>query len=144
MQFKLLTDIGLHPGNDAFSFYYRGLYIFSKTNFPIKDFKETGEITVDPIFSTVSTIISPPIQEAKIPLLTDFQLVENHEASTSYQIPRLSYTERGIRVANQPFLTRSYSTTTIPRTITPLLKPPPNSTYKVKLDYFSSLNSYRI
>jgi len=42
------------------------------------------------------------MQEAKILALTDFQLVEEHEASTSYQAPRLSYTEKGIRVANQP------------------------------------------
>ena len=72
LQFKLLTDIGLQPENDALSFYYRGLYIFSNTNFPIKDVKQTGKITVDPIFSTISTIISPPIQEAKVPALIDF------------------------------------------------------------------------
>ena len=100
MQFKLSTDIGLQPENDALSFYYRGLYIFSKnTNFPIKDVKQTEKITVDPIFSTVSTIISPPMQEAKIPALTDFQLVEEDGASTSYQAPRLSYTEKGIKVS---------------------------------------------
>ena len=68
------------------------------------------------------------MQEARLPALTDFQLVEDDEASTSYQAPRLSYTKRGIRVANQPFLTRSYSTTIIPRTIIPLLTPPQSST----------------
>ena len=43
------------------------------TYFPIKDFKQTGKITVDPIFTTISTIISPPMQEAKIPTLIDFR-----------------------------------------------------------------------
>ena len=76
---------------------------FSNTKFPIKDVKQTGKITVDPIFSTISTIISHPMQEAKIPILTDFQLVEEDEASTSYQVPR--QTKKGIRVANQPVLT---------------------------------------
>ena len=84
MQFKLLTDIGLQPGNDALSFYYSGLCIFFNTNFPIKDLKQTGKITVDPIFSTISTIISHAMQEAKIPALTDFQLVEEDEVSTGY------------------------------------------------------------
>ena len=65
LQFKLLIDIGLQPGNDALSFYYRGLYIFSNTNFPIKDVKQIEKITVDLIFSTISTIISPPMEEAK-------------------------------------------------------------------------------
>jgi len=50
------------------------------------------KITFNPIFSIISTIISPPKQEASIPTLTDFQLVNDDEASTSY----LSYTEKGI------------------------------------------------
>ena len=74
------------------------------------------------------------MQEAKIPALTDFQLVEKDEASTNYQAPRLSYTERGIRVTNQPVLTRSYSTSTILRFTSPLIIAKHNSTYKVKLD----------
>ena len=77
------------------------------------------------------------MQEAKISALTDFQLVEEDEVSTSYQAPQLSYTEKGIRVANQPALTRSYSTTTIPRFTSPLLTTKVTSTYKVKLDYFT-------
>ena len=77
------------------------------------------------------------MQEAKIPALIDFQLVDEDEASTSYQAPRLSYTEKGIRVANQPVLTRSYSIATIPRFTPPLLTTKHTSTYKVKLDYFN-------
>jgi len=37
LQFKLLTDIGLQPENDALYFYCRGLYVFSNSNFPIKE-----------------------------------------------------------------------------------------------------------
>ena len=72
---KLLTDIGLQPGTDALFFYYRGLYIFSNTNFPIKETKQTRKITIALIFSTVSIVISPPMQEAKLPVLTNFQFV---------------------------------------------------------------------
>ena len=74
------------------------------------------------------------MQEAKIPALTDFQLVEEDESSISYQAPRLSYAEKGIRVANQPILTRSYSTATISRFTSPSLTTKVTSTYKVKLD----------
>ena len=55
------------------------------------------------------------MQEARLPALTDFQLVEEDEASSSYKVPRLSYTEKGIRIANQPTLPRSFSTARIPR-----------------------------
>jgi len=64
LQFKLLSDIGLQHGNDALSFYYRGPCVFSNTNFPIKKLNRKEKITIDPIFSTVSTIISQPKQEA--------------------------------------------------------------------------------
>jgi len=137
LQFKLLTDIGLQPRNDALSFYYRGLYIFSNTNFPIKEEKQTGKITTDPIFSTASTVISPPMQEARLPTLTTFQLV-NEEPSTSYEAPQLSDTDKGMRIIHQPLLTKSFSTSKIPRfqpkTITTLST---TSTYKAKLAYFN-------
>ena len=136
LQFKLLTDIGLQPGNNALSFYYRGLYIFN-TDFPIKKVKQTGKITVDPIFSTVSIVITPLMQEARLPALTDFQLVEE-EPSTSYKAPRLSYTEKGMRIINQPPLTKSFSTSRIPRFQPRSIKATSNnSTYKVKLAYFN-------
>ena len=114
LQFKLLTYIGLQPENDALSFYYRGLYTFSNTNFPIKEEKQTGKITIDPIFLTVSTVISPPMQKARLPALTNFQLVDE-EPSTSYEAPQLSYTDKGIRIIRQPLLTKSFSTLKIPR-----------------------------
>jgi len=139
LQFKLLTDIGLQPGNDALSFYYRGLYVFSNTNFPIKEFNKKEKITIDPIFSTVSTIIAPPKQEASIPALMDFQLVDDAEASTSYEAPRLSYTEKGMRIINHPPLPRSLSLTRNPyfnaRNLLPAITS--NQTYKVKLSYFN-------
>jgi len=115
LQFKLLNDIELQPENDALSFYYRGLYVFSNTNFPIKELNRKEKITIDPIFPTLSTTISPPKQEASLPALTDFQLVHDDEASASYEAPRLSFTERGMRVVNQPPLPRSLSLTKIPR-----------------------------
>ena len=55
------------------------------------------------------------MQEARLPALADFQLVEEVEASSSYKAPRLSYTEKGMRIANQPTLPRSFSMTRIPR-----------------------------
>ena len=67
----------------ALSFYCTGLYIFSNTNFPIKGAKQIEKITIDLIFSSINTIISPPMQEAKIPALTNFQLIEEDEVSTS-------------------------------------------------------------
>ena len=66
LQFKNLTDKGLQPENDALLFYYRGLSIFSSTNFLIKEIKQTEKITIDPIFSTISTVIPPPMQEARL------------------------------------------------------------------------------
>ena len=59
--FKLLRDIGLQPENDVLSFYYGGLYIFFNINLTIKDVKQIDKITVDPVFLTISTIISPPM-----------------------------------------------------------------------------------
>ena len=35
-----VIDVGLKLGNDALSFYYRGLYIFFNTNFPIKEYNK--------------------------------------------------------------------------------------------------------
>ena len=55
------------------------------------------------------------MQEAWLPALTGFQLVDEDEASTSYATPRLSYTEKGIWMANQSNLPRSFSMTRIPR-----------------------------
>ena len=81
LQFKLLADIGLQPENDALFFYYRGLYIFSNTNFSIKEVKQTGKISIDPIFSTV-TVITPLMQEARIPAVIDFQLVEEEKLTS--------------------------------------------------------------
>ena len=65
---------------------------FPNTNFPIKDAKQTKKITSDPIFSTV--FISSPMQQARLPALTDFQLVEEDEVSCCYEAPRFSYTEK--------------------------------------------------
>ena len=59
-------------------------------------------------------IISPSKQEASIHTLTDFQLAHDDEASTSYEAPRLSYTERGMRIINQPPLPVSYTHLTLP------------------------------
>ena len=120
-------------------FYYRGLYVFSNTNFPVKELNRQEKITIDPIFSTVSTIISPPKQQACILALTDFQLVHDDKASTSYEVPRLSYTERGMRIVNQPPLPRSLSLTKIPRFTSRHLLPlnTSNQIYKVKLSYFN-------
>ena len=101
LQFKLLTDIGLQPRNDALYFYYRGLYAFSNTNFPIKELNRKEKITIDLIFSTVNTIVSPQKQKTSIPYLTYFQLVHDDEASTSYEALRLCYTEKGMRIVNQ-------------------------------------------
>ena len=139
LQFKILTNIGLQPENDALSFYYKGLYVFSNTNFPIKELNRKEKITIDPIFSTVSTIISPQKQEASIPALTDFQLVYDDDASTSYEAHRLSYTERGMRIIKQLALPRSLSLTKIPRFTSKHLLPSNirEQTYKVKLSYFN-------
>ena len=38
---------------------------------------------IDPIFSTISSIISPQTQDARLPSLTDFLLVDKDETSTS-------------------------------------------------------------
>jgi len=72
LQFKHLTGIGLQLKNDALSFYYRGLYVFFNTNFPITELNRKEKITINPIFSTVSTFILPSKQEVSIPCLTDF------------------------------------------------------------------------
>lgn len=109
LQFKLLTNTSLQPGNDALSFCYRGLYIFSNTKFSIEEEKQTLKITIDPIFSTVSTVISPTMHEARLPALTNFQLV-NEEPSTSYEAPRLSYTDKGLSIIHQPLRHKSFST----------------------------------
>jgi len=84
-------------------------------------------------------MISSPEHEAIISALTDFQLVHDDEASTSYEAPRLSYTERGMRIVNQPPLPRSLSLTKIPPFTSRHLLPSniPNQTYKVKLSYFN-------
>ena len=34
--------------------------------------------------------------------LTNFQLLNNDEASTSYEVHKLSYTKREMRIVNQP------------------------------------------
>ena len=116
------------------------MYIFSNINFPIKEAKQTGNITIDPIFSTVSTVISPPMQESRLPALTNFQLVDE-EPSTSYEAPRLSYTDKGMRIIHQPPLTKSFSTSRIPQFQPKSLKTlSTNSTYKVKLTYFNGQN----
>ena len=57
----------------------------------------------------------PPKQEANIPSLTDFQLVHDDEGLTSYEAPRLSYTEKRMRIVNQPPLPGSLSLTKTPR-----------------------------
>jgi len=72
LQFKLLTDIDLKPSNNALCFYYRCLYVFSNTNFPIKEIRQKDKITANPIFSTISSIITPQTQDARPPALTDF------------------------------------------------------------------------
>jgi len=77
----------------------------------------------------------PPKQEASIPSLIDFQLVHDDEGLTSYEAPRLSYTEKRMRIVNQPPLPRRLGLTKIPR-FTPrnlLLSNISNQTYKVKL-----------
>ena len=65
--------------------------------------------------------------------------MHDDETSTSYEAPRLSYTERGMRIVNQPPLPRSLSLTKIPRFTSRHLFPSniPNQTYKVKLSYFN-------
>ena len=55
------------------------------------------------------------MQEARLPALTDFQLVEEDEAPSGFQSTRLSYTEKGMRNANQPTLPKSFNTIRIPR-----------------------------
>ena len=108
---------------------------FSNTNFPIKEVKQTRKVTIDPIFSIVSTLITALMQEVRLPTLTDFQLVKE-EPSTSYEAPRLSYTEKGMRIINQPPLTKSFSTSRIPRFQARSIKATSSSsTYKVKLAY---------
>ena len=47
-------------------------YAFSNICFPMKEVHQIGKITIDQIFSTVSTIISSPMKEAQLPELTDF------------------------------------------------------------------------
>ena len=69
----------------------------------------------------------------------DFQLVHDDESSTSYEAPRLSYTEKGMRIVNQPPLPRSLSLTRNPHFNSRNLLPAITSsqTYKVKLSYFN-------
>ena len=78
------------------------------------------------------------MQEARLPALTNIQLVDE-EPSTSYEAPRLSYTDKGMRIIHQPLLTKSFSRSRIPhfqpKTVTTLST---NSTYKVKLAYFNA------
>jgi len=71
--------------------------------------------------------------------LTDFQFVNNDEASTSYEEPKLSYTEKGMKIVNQPSLPRSLNLTKIPRFNhrNLLLSNTNNYTYKVKLYYIN-------
>jgi len=123
-------------------FFYSGeLYVLFNTNCPIKELNRKEKITIDPIFSTVGTIISPPKQEASIPSLTNFQLVHDDEASTYYEAPRLSYIEKEMRIVSQPPLPRSLSFTKTPQ-FNPrnlLVSNTTNQTYKVKLSDFNGL-----
>ena len=83
--------------------------------------------------------MSAPMQEVMLPTLRDFELVEEDEASSSYEAPRLSYTEKGMGIANYPTLPRSFSTTRMPK-FQPKNIPMANTssrTYKVKLEYFN-------
>ena len=79
------------------------------------------------------------MQKSRLPALADFQLVEEDEASRSYEAPRLAYIERRMRIANQPTLLKSFSTIRIPRfqpkSIT--IANTNNRTYKIRLEYFN-------
>ena len=111
LNFQFKPYIDLKHGNNALSFHYRDLYVFSNTNFPIKDIREKHKITIDPIFTTISSIIAPRTQDARLPALTDFKLVDEDEASTSLA-PRLSYTETEMWIVNQQTLPRILSFST--------------------------------
>jgi len=54
------------PCNDALSFYYIALYVFSNTNFPIKEIRQKDKITIDPVFSTVGSVITPQTQDVRL------------------------------------------------------------------------------
>ena len=78
------------------------------------------------------------MQEVRLLALTDFQFVEDNEQSNSNEASRLSYIEKGVRLANQPILPRSFSMTRLlrfqPRIIMATTN---NKSYKVKLEYFN-------
>ena len=87
------------------------------------------------IFSTISSVIIPQTQDARVPVLRDFQMVDEDEASSSVA-PRLSYTETGVRIVNQQTLPKSLSfSNAIIKNFNNLCKR--NSTHKVKLEYFN-------
>ena len=50
---------------------------------------------------------------SKVTCINKLQWVEEDEVSSSYEVPRLSYTEKGMRIANQPIIPRSFSMTRI-------------------------------
>ena len=113
------------------------MYIFSNTNFPIKEISRRGKIKIDLIFSTISSVVSPQTQDVPLPSLVDFQLVEKDQASTIIA-PKLSYTAIGTRIVNQQSLPRSLRLSRVNTKNFNLNNPSSiDRTYKVRLEYLN-------
>ena len=66
-----------------YSFIIEDYMFFFNTDSLIKEINQREKITTYHIFSTISTVIASLTQEVRLPILTNFQLIEDDKASTS-------------------------------------------------------------